>query len=154
MDNIDIIYMDDDFNFDSNISKKIDTIDIDNSKVESNNSDEDIFKETYNIIDRYNNMKNQLKTNNNELNLLQIKYENLQTKYNSLEKKYNKNVNLNENNSNEIKTIRKNLIESNKNVLMLRTLLELIINKYGMDNVCEITKLNEEQINRYLNKKN
>ena len=158
MENIDIIYMDDDFNFEDNVSNEIDddidVVNIEEPEIEKTTSKMNVFEETYSIIDRYNNMQNNLKKINNELNLLKIKYESLNTEYNSLVKKYDKEVIKNENNNKEIKSIRRNLMESNKSVLMLKTLLELIINKYGMDNVCKITKLNEEQINKYLNKKN
>lgn len=166
MDNIDVIYMDDDFNFDDSINntvdrvdyskkeeipEKIDIIDIEEPKiVKPKLSSHDMLTETYNIIDKYNGMKNNLKTCSNELNLLKIKYETLQTEYNSIVKKYQKEIDNNKANNKEIKMVRQDLIESNKNLLMLKTLLDMIIQKYGIRSVCRTTKLTEEQINKYL----
>lgn len=148
MDNVDIIYMDDDFSFDKKNNQETEIIDVDESlpKIEK----KDIYKETYNVIDNYKKMKNQLKTKNNEYELLNVKYESLLSDYETLNKLYQREQKEHFRRDTEIKELKKEIIDKKKRILMLKSLLELIINKYGIENISKITRLNLEQIQKYM----
>ena len=42
-------------------------------------------------------------------------------------------------------------MEQDKKIVMLKTLLEIILKKYGIESVSRVTRLNKEQIEKYLN---
>jgi hypothetical protein len=149
MDNIDITYMDDDFEFDKfNLSNSI------LNKIEKQNKNdntEDIYKETYKIIDEFADTKNKLKEKNQEIELLNLELEKLKSDNEYLSKKYN-----NENEEKiklniQLKSTKNNLIEKEKKVLMLKTLLQLIIKEYGIEEISKISRLNMEQLKKFLN---
>ena len=144
MDSTDIKYMDDDFIFDDKKSTKIEKIDIEE---EINN---DIRQQTYSVFDNINKIQNDLKKRNNEINLLNLKYESLENEYKVLKKQYEKEIDNYKNINTELKNTKKELIEKEKKVLMLKTLLELLVKNYGIDDISKITRLNMEQINKYL----
>lgn len=132
MDDLDIIFEDE-------IDNEVKEEDINN-----------VLKETYQIIDDYKNLKNNLNIQSKDMDLLNLKYESSQTKYDILKNKYENKLEEIDKNELEIKKLKKEVIEKEKKILMLKSLLEQIINKYGMDNITKITRLNLEQIQKYL----
>lgn len=135
MDDLDIIY-EDDIKFD------------DDKLNEAENKS--VYSATYSVVDKYNKMKNDLENTKNELKLSKLHYESLENDYKLLLKKYENEQQNNKNSNDEIKNIKKELLDKNKNILMLKSLLDLIIKKYGMESISKVTRLNEEQINKYL----
>lgn len=135
MDDLDIIY-EDDIKFD------------DDKLNEAENKS--VYSATYSVVDKYNKMKNDLANTKNELKLSKLHYESLENDYKLLLKKYENEQQNNKNSNDEIKNIKKELLDKNKNILMLKSLLDLIIKKYGMESISKVTRLNEEQINKYL----
>ena len=135
MDDLDIIY-EDDIKFD------------DDKLNEAENKS--VYSAAYSVVDKYNKMKNDLENTKNELKLSKLHYESLENDYKLLLKKYENEQQNNKNSNDEIKNIKKELLDKNKNILMLKSLLDLIIKKYGMESISKVTRLNEEQINKYL----
>ena len=135
MDDLDIIY-EDDIKFD------------DDKLNEAENKS--VYSAAYSVVDKYNKMKNDLANTKNELKLSKLHYESLENDYKLLLKKYENEQQNNKNSNDEIKNIKKELLDKNKNILMLKSLLDLIIKKYGMESISKVTRLNEEQINKYL----
>ena len=125
MDELDIIFEDE--------------IDVDNTK--------DLYKETYSLLDNYNEIKSKLNDTMKELKISNLKYDTLDEEYEKIKKKFEEEI---KKYNEEVKSFRKELVEKNKNIIMLKTILELIIRNYGMENVSKITRLNSKQINKYL----
>ena len=135
MEDLDIIFEEDEITKDNEIN-------------EENISD--VLKQTYHIIDDYNSLINNLNIKNKDMDLLNLKFESSQNKYDILKNKYENKLEELDRNSIEIKKLKKEVIEKEKKILMLKSLLELIINKYGIDSISKITRLNLEQIKKYL----
>ncbi len=109
--------------------------------------DNDIFEETYDLL---NNQLDRIDTLNKKLEefeILKMKYESLERTYKKQEEKYKTKIDTLEK---EIKSIKRKDIEKEKKIVMLKTLLEIILKKYGIESISRITRLNKEQIEKYL----
>lgn len=123
------------------MNEKIDIIEIEEET-------KDIFEETYDLLNNQLNTIEKLNTKSKDYEILKIKYETLEENYKKLEKKYNNKTEALEK---EIKNIKRNNMEQDKKIVMLKTLLEIILKKYGIESVSRVTRLNKEQIEKYLN---
>lgn len=123
------------------MNDKIDIIEIEEET-------KDMFEETYDLLNNQLNTIEKLNTKSKDYEILKIKYETLEENYKKLEKKYNNKTEALEK---EIKNIKRNNMEQDKKIVMLKTLLEIILKKYGIESVSRVTRLNKEQIEKYLN---
>ena len=123
------------------MNEKIDIIEIEEET-------KDIFEETYDLLNNQLNTIEKLNTKSKDYEILKIKYETLEENYKKLEKKYNNKTEALEK---EIKNIQRNNMGQDKKIVMLKTLLEIILKKYGIESVSRVTRLNKEQIEKYLN---
>lgn len=123
------------------MNEKIDIIEIEEET-------KDIFEETYDLLNNQLNTIEKLNTKSKDYEILKIKYETLEENYKKLEKKYNNKTEALEK---EIKNIKRNNMGQDKKIVMLKTLLEIILKKYGIESVSRVTRLNKEQIEKYLN---
>ena len=123
------------------MNEKIDIIEIEEET-------KDIFEETYDLLNNQLNTIEKLNTKSKDYEILKIKYETLEENYKKLEKKYNNKTEALEK---EIKNIKRNNMGHDKKIVMLKTLLEIILKKYGIESVSRVTRLNKEQIEKYLN---
>lgn len=116
-------------------------------KIDIKEDSKSIYKETYSFFDNYNILKSNYINTKKELNISKLNNKTLEEEYKTLQNKYSE---LQKNDNEEIKKIRKELVKKNKDILMTKTLLELIVKSYGIENVSKTIRLKEEQIKKYL----
>lgn len=164
MSDINLNFVDDDFEFNKiNISNPFidleeelkeenEPIKIEQEKkediVEEQSTDEndDIFNGIYKSMEKYSKLQGNLNDYKKELELLKLDYQKIQDDFEFLNKKYNiSNEEITKLNI-ELKRVKENLAEKEKKILMLKTLLQLIIRKYGTEEITKITRLNIEQL--------
>lgn len=116
-----------------------------------NENNDDLLSDIYDTLEGYSKLREKLNETTKKLELLKLDYEKLKDEEEYLNKKYK-----NENEAKiklefELKRTKTNLIEREKKVLMLKTLIQLIIRKYGEEEIANITGLNKEQLKNFLN---
>lgn len=111
---------------------------------------EKLLEETYKSMDNHSWNIIKLEKQAKENELIKIKYTSLEKEYiklrNMFKIKSDDNNKLNE----ELTELKKQETLNKKTISMLKSLLEIIVKEYGIYDVCEITRLTEEQIKRFL----
>ncbi len=134
------------------------TVSIDSIIKQDNKDRKAILKEVEkNLMDHSEKLAEAEKINS-DYNLLKIKYDSLKREADSTFGTFNKQIKNLEDKSNNLEkenvVLKKIINDNNLQISGLKTIVELLVNKYGINTIENITCLSEEKINEYLEDNN
>lgn len=119
--------------------------------IDNNISNDDLLNDIYSSLEEYSKVVGRVNEKNKELELLRLDYEKVKNENEYLNKKYKSENEAKIKLDIELRRVKSNLIEKEKKVLMLKTLVQLIIREYGAEEIAKVTKLNMDQLKKFLN---
>ena len=134
------------------------TVSIDSIIKQDNKDRKAILKEVEkNLMDHSEKLAEAEKINS-DYNLLKIKYDSLKREADSTFGTFNKQIKNLEDKSNNLEkenvVLKKIINDNNLQISGLKTIVELLVNKYGINTIENIKSLSEEKINEYLEDNN